>query len=312
MNLSEIARVVRGRTFGRKDIRIRSIQPPETAGAADLTFLFDREVKTRARAVIATGPVPGKSGVIVRSPRLAMYRLLKRIAAPAGRPAVSVRAEIEDRAVIGRMCRIESFALIRGGSRIGHHAEIGAHCYIDERVRIGNYFSLGPNSVILGDVTIGDFVAIGPNCVVGKSGFGFMKLDRYERMPHIGGLRIRDYVEIGGNVAIDRGTIGDTVIGAGTKIDNLVHIGHNVRLGRNCLVMGQVGVAGSTVCGDNVVLCGQVGLTDHIRIGDRAVILAKSGVFKTVPSNAVWSGIPAREHQAVLKALARIYKCDRG
>jgi UDP-3-O-[3-hydroxymyristoyl] glucosamine N-acyltransferase len=312
MDLSEIARIVRGKTFGRKDLRIHSIQPPETAGAKDLTFLFEPGMKTRANTVIATRPIPGKSGVIVKAPRLAMYRLLKKFSAPAGPPVISVRAEIEDNAVIGRACRIESFAVIRNGSRIGHHAEIGAHCYIDERVRIGNYFSLGPNSVILGEVTIGDFVAIGPNCVIGKSGFGFVKLKRYERLPHIGGLRIRDHVEIGGNVAVDRGTIGDTVIGDGTKIDNLVHIGHNVRLGRNCLVMGQVGVAGSTACGDNVVLCGQVGLTDHIRIGDRAVILAKSGVFKTVPQNAVWSGIPAREHQAVLKALARIYQCDRG
>jgi UDP-3-O-[3-hydroxymyristoyl] glucosamine N-acyltransferase len=311
MKLSEIAKIVRGNPYGRKDFRVQSIQPPETAGREDLTFLFQPGLRTRAGAVIAAFPVPGKSGVVVKTPRMAMYRLLKKISAPAVPVAVSDRAVIEEKAVIGRSSRIEPFAVIKSGARIGHHADFGAHCYVDAEVRIGNYFTLGPNSVILGDVTIGNFVEIGANCVVGKPGFGYIKLQRYERLPHVGGVRIRDHVEIGGNVAIDRGTVGDTVIGAGTKIDNLVHIGHNVRLGRNCLIMGQVGIAGSTVCGDNVVLCGQVGLADHIRVGDRAVIFAKSGVFKSVPANAVWSGIPARDHQTVLKTLARIYKCGQ-
>jgi UDP-3-O-[3-hydroxymyristoyl] glucosamine N-acyltransferase len=310
MKLSEIAKIVRGKTYGRKDFLVRSLQPPETAGREDLTFLFEPGITTRAGAVIAKIPLPGRSGVVVKTPKMAMYRLLKKFSSTRTQPAVSDLALIEETAVIGRSSRIEPFAVIRRGTRIGHHAVVGAHCYIDADVRIGGYFSIGPNSVILGDVTIGDFVEIGPNCVVGKSGFGYVKLKRYERLPHVGGLRIRDHVEIGGNVAIDRGTIGDTVIGAGTKIDNLVHIGHNVRLGRDCLVMGQVGIAGSTVCGDNVVLCGQVGLADHLRVGDRAVIFAKSGVFKSVPADAAWSGIPAREHQMVLKALARIYKCE--
>lgn len=309
MTLSEIAKIVQGKTYGRKDFRVQAVQPPETAGRKDLTFLFQPGSGTRAGAVIAAVPLPGKSGVVVKSPKMAMYRLLKKLSSPRIRPAISEQAWIEGNAVIGRSSRIDPFAVIHRGTRIGHHAVIGAHCYIDPGVRIGDYFTIGPNSVLIGDTTIGDFVEIGPNCVVGKSGFGYVKLKRYERLPHIGGVRIRDHVEIGGNVAIDRGTIGDTVIGAGTKIDNLVHIGHNVRLGRNCLVMGQVGIAGSTVCGDDVVLCGQVGLADHLRIGDRAVVFAKSGVFKSVPQDAVWSGIPARDHQTVLKALARIYKC---
>lgn len=309
MKLSEIAKIVGGVRYGRRDFRVRSIQPPEDAGRDDLTFLNRPGIQTRAGAVIASEKIPGKNGVVVRAPKMAMYRLLKKLPAPTEPATVSERAAVGKSALLGPQCRVEPFAVIKNGARIGHHTVIGAHCYIDGSVWIGNHCAIGPNTVLLGDVRIGNFVEIAANCVVGKSGFGYIKLKRYERLPHIGGVRIRDHVEIGGNVAIDRGTIGDTVIGAGTKIDNLAHIGHNVRLGRNCLLMGQVGIAGSTVCGNNVILCGQVGLADHLRIGDNAVIFAKSGVFKSVPARALWSGIPAREHQMVLKALARLYQC---
>jgi UDP-3-O-[3-hydroxymyristoyl] glucosamine N-acyltransferase len=237
-----------------------------------------------------------------------MFRLLRVFAKVEKKSEVSQRAAIEYGARLASSCTVEPFTVIKKNAQVGHGTYIGAQCYIDEGVVIGASCRILPNTVIYKHTQLGNFVTVDSNTVIGKEGFGYVKRERYERVRHIGGVIIGDFVEIGSGVSIDRGTIGNTVIGEGTKIDNQVHIAHNVRIGRNCIIMGQAGIAGSSKIGDNVILCGQVGISDHLEVQDDVVVLAKSGVFKSLKQGAKYSGIPAREHSAVLKALARLYQ----
>ncbi|MGQ9464288.1 MAG: UDP-3-O-(3-hydroxymyristoyl)glucosamine N-acyltransferase [bacterium] len=307
MRLREIARIVRGRFYGL-NLDLKNILPPEEAKKDSLTFLFNPAVKTQAGAVISTKMISGKSGVIVSDCRKAMFYLLKSMEKEKVVPEVAHTAIIEKDVKIPKSCIIEPYAIIKSGVEIGKGCYIGAGAYLDKGVKIGCYCKIGHNTVVYKNTVIGDFVEIGANSVIGKEGFGYIKFKRYKRICHIGGVLIKDYVEIGANVAIDRGTIGNTIIEDGTKIDNLVHIAHNVHIGKNCLIMGQAGIAGSTRIRDNVILCGQTGVSDHLTIGKNVVVYAKSGVFSNLKTNKRYSGIPAREHYIVLRALARLYR----
>ncbi len=308
MKLAEIARIVKGSVYGKQNSNIKNILPPENAKRSDLTFLFDPALKTKAGAIIAKRKYKGKSGVVVKDPKEAMYTLLRKIANSKRKGKISKKALIGKNVVLPKSCNVEAFAIIKDGVNIGRGTYIGAYCCIDEGVAIGKNCEIYPNTTIHQNAKIGNFVTVASNTVIGKEGFGFMKQKRYERIKHIGGVVINDFVEVGGNCVIDRGTIGNTIIGEGTKIDNLVHIAHNVKIGENCIIMGQVGIAGSTRIGNNVTLCGQVGVSDHLEIGDNVTVYAKSAVFKSISKNKLYSGIPAREHSAVLRAIARLYK----
>ncbi|MEO0136733.1 MAG: UDP-3-O-(3-hydroxymyristoyl)glucosamine N-acyltransferase [candidate division WOR-3 bacterium] len=307
MRLREIARIVHGRLYG-DDIEIKNILPPEEADSKALTFLFNEKLKTKAGAVIAEVSIPGKNCVVVKDCRKAMYHLLKKITNTRKKPCLSPTACIEAGVKIAKSSTVGEHAVIKKGAKIGQGSYIGSNVWIDENVVIGDFCTIEPNVVIYRNTQIGDYVTIGANSVIGKEGFGYVRFKRYRRIPHIGNVVIEDYVEIGSNVCVDRGTLGETIIGSGTKIDNLVHIAHNVRIGKNCLIMGQSGIAGSTQIGDNVIICGQSGISDHLVVGDNVVIYAKSGVFSNLAAHKKYSGIPAREHYAVLKALARLYK----
>jgi UDP-3-O-[3-hydroxymyristoyl] glucosamine N-acyltransferase len=308
VKLSEVGQIVNGIVFGKKNQKIKEILPPEEADTGDLTFLFDPEQRTRALMVVATSPVRGKSGIVVKNPKRAMYILLKHLASKKFRSGISLRSLIGKDVVLPKRCRIEPFAIIRENVKIGKGTYIGAYCHIGANVIIGQFCTIHPHTVILPGSKIGNYVEIHANTVIGEEGFGFIKNKGYKRIKHIGGVIIDDYVEIGANVTIDRGTIGNTIVGKGTKIDNLVQIAHNVKIGQDCILMGQVGIAGSAKIGNNVTLCGQVGVSDHVKIGDNVVVYAKSAVLKSIPANKQYSGIPAREHRAALRALARLYK----
>ncbi|KPJ74212.1 hypothetical protein AMJ52_01455 [candidate division TA06 bacterium DG_78] len=311
MKLFEVARYVHGLLYGKKSFNIANIQPPDDANKDDLTFLFDPLTETNAGAVIANKKIKGKNGIVVEDPKEAMFILLERLSTISNKrrkKEISSMAIIEDNVVVPKSCIIEPFVIIKSGAKIGNETYIGANCVIDRDTSIGKNCEIHPHTVIYKNTKIGNFVSIHSNTVIGKEGFGYIKKRGYKRFKHIGGVVIGDFVEIGSNVTIDRGTIGHTIIGRGTKIDNLVHIAHNVKIGTNCIIMGQVGIAGSTKIGDNVVLCGQVGVKDHITIGNGVTVYAKSGVFTPLKSNEVYSGTPARQHRAVLKALARLYK----
>ncbi|MBS1242209.1 MAG: UDP-3-O-[3-hydroxymyristoyl] glucosamine N-acyltransferase, partial [Gemmatimonadetes bacterium] len=167
---------------------------------------------------------------------------------------------------------------------------------------------LGPRVVCGRGTRVGQRCRIKSGAVLGGIGFGYVSgRDGHRRVPHVGGCLIEDDVDIGANTCIDRGSIGDTVVGTGTRIDNLVQLGHNVRVGRHCLVMAQVGVAGSTRIGDGVILAGQVGVNGHIRIGDGARVSAQSGVMGDVPAGMDYGGYPARPHREWLRSHAVLY-----
>jgi UDP-3-O-[3-hydroxymyristoyl] glucosamine N-acyltransferase len=314
VKLIEIAAMISGKPYGRSDRAIRHILPPDEARGSDLTFLFDPLTKTRSSMVISSRPVSGKSGIVVPDPRRAMYALLRRLSTRARAPSVSKLSVVDPSVRIPRSCTIEPYAVIGENARIGRGTYLGAHCVIGAHAVIGDHCAIHEATVICGCVLIGGHAVINAHSVIGKQGFGYYrsqsKRSRYRHIDHIGTVVIGDFVEIGSSVTIDRGTIGATVIGRGTKIDNLVHIAHNVKIGQNCMIMGQCGIAGSSSLGDNVVLCGQTGVSDHVTIGSNAVVLAKSAVFKSIPGQKRYSGIPAREHAAVLRALARLY--DQG
>ena len=307
MKLKDIANIVEGVVYGDSEVEIKNVLSPEEAQESDLTFMFDARTSTNAGVIMGSEKKEGKSGIIVKDVKQAMFLLLKHLSRLERPKGISQKSIVEEGVRLSKSCTVEPYAVIKKNTVIGNNSYVGAHCYIDANVVIGDNCEIHPNVIIYAHTKIGNFVIIGANSVIGKEGFGYFKREKYERIRHIGGVIIENFVELGGNVTVDRGTMGHTVIGAGTKIDNLVHIAHNVKIGKNCMIMGQSGIAGSSRLGNNIVLCGQVGISDHLEIEDDVVVYAKSGVFKSLKKSRKYSGIPAREHSAVLRAIARLY-----
>jgi UDP-3-O-[3-hydroxymyristoyl] glucosamine N-acyltransferase len=176
-------------------------------------------------------------------------------------------------------------------------------------VVVGDDAILGAGVVCYAGSRIGSRAVLKAGAVIGGDGFGYLSDGKgHTRIPHVGGCILEDDVEVGSNTCIDRGSIDDTVVGRGTKLDNLVQVGHNVRIGERCLIMAGVGIAGSTRIGNDAILAGHVGVTDHLIIGDRARIAAKSAIFGDVPAGASFSGHPARPHRQFLRAQAAMYR----
>lgn len=204
---------------------------------------------------------------------------------------------------------IPEFCYISTTAKIGKAVRLSPFVYIGKNVTVGSETYIYPNVTILDEVVIGKRVVIGPGSVIGLEGFGYEKTGEvYKRILHKGKVVIEDDVEIGANVTIARAKKAETRIGSGTKIDCLVHIGHNVIIGKNCIIIAQVGIGGSAKLGNSVTLAGQVGIKDHVEIGDNSIVYAKSALFKSIPPNSKYSGIPARPHHQVLKLWGKIFK----
>ncbi|MDR0590321.1 MAG: UDP-3-O-(3-hydroxymyristoyl)glucosamine N-acyltransferase [Puniceicoccales bacterium] len=220
---------------------------------------------------------------------------------------------------------IHPSAIIPPGTVLGENVSIGAHVTFEENVKIGKNTSIGAGTFIGNGVSVGENVKIFPNVsvmafsqighfvtlhagvVIGSDGFGFVKIeDRHEKIPQIGNVILEDHVEIGANTTIDRARFASTIIGQGTKIDNLVQIGHNVKIGKNCIIISQVGIAGSTIIGDNATIGGQVGIAGHLHIADGTQICAQSGVTKDTEPNAVLLGSPAAPYKEAVRQFASI------
>jgi len=207
---------------------------------------------------------------------------------------VDASAKLEDGVVV------EAGAIIGAGAEIGAGSVVGAGAAIGAGTRIGRQCHIG-HAATVQHALIGNHVIIHPGVRIGQDGFGYTPGPRgLEKIPQIGRVIIQDYVEIGANTAIDRGALDDTVIGEGTKIDNLVQIAHNVRIGRHCVIVAQVGIAGSTTLGDGVMIGGASGINGHVTIGDGAQLAALSGVAGDVPAGALWGGQPARPMRGFL------------
>jgi len=217
-------------------------------------------------------------------------------------------AIIADSSSISANTIIEAYTTIGHNTKIGN-SRIGPNCYIGNNVRIGENTSIAPNVTIRNGSIIGNNVVIHSGTVIGTDGYGFVFTNyKYEKIPQIGIVEIQDDVEIGSMVCIDRATIGKTVIGKGTKIDNLVQIGHNVVLGENCALVSQVGISGSTIVGDNCRFAGQAATSGHLTIGNNTTIGARGVATKDIPPNSYVSGFPSRPHKEEQKILASLPK----
>lgn len=316
----EIAQRVGGTLHGDGSITVAGIAPLDRARANQLSFLalpkYAPAFETSKAGVVliapdlaeASGSVPAR--IVVAKPHEAVLTLIPQFYPPVPFvPGVHSSAVIGRGARLGRDVRIDSSAVIGEGAVIGDGVWIGAHCVVGDRVNVGAQARLYPHVMLYSGAQIGERVIIHSGARIGSDGFGYVfRNGAHEKIPHVGRCVIEQDVEIGANSTIDRGSIDDTVIGAGTKIDNLVHVAHNVRIGKLCLLMAQVGVAGSVHIEDGAILAGQAGISGHVTIGKGAKLAAQAGVFGDIPAGETWSGYPARPHRESLRASAALFK----
>ncbi|MFN3698940.1 MAG: UDP-3-O-(3-hydroxymyristoyl)glucosamine N-acyltransferase [Dictyoglomus sp.] len=311
MKLSEISKIIEGELKG-EDIEIDKVAEWKDATERDIVFVFETkdiskiEEETKAGALVI--PLDGESNrnhIKVKSPKLAMAKLLKYF------DWRTYPSQIHSTVVLGENVDIDKDVGIGAHVVIGDNVKIGKGTKIFPGVIIGNNVTIGENCIIYPRVTIYDYCTIGNNviihsgCSIGVDGFGYIwDGEEHLKIPHIGKVHIEDNVEIGGNTVIERATLGTTEIGKGTKIGSLIIIGHNVKIGENCVIVSQSGVAGSSKLGNKVIIAGQSGVSDHVHIGNNVVVLAKSGVTKDIPDNIIVSGFPARPHQEEMKIQA--------
>ncbi|GLQ34439.1 UDP-3-O-(3-hydroxymyristoyl)glucosamine N-acyltransferase [Amylibacter marinus] len=324
-SIAEIAKALGAEYHGNGDLRVTGVQSPAQAHKGDLALAMDE--KLYSEAVKSTGAL---AAILWEDADWAAFGLEAAIFAPRSRYILSVvthvfekkpiidagiheTAVISPSAVIGKNAAIGPFVVIGDDVVLGDNARILSHCSIAEGAQIGDDALLYSGVRIGARVRIGQGFICQPNTVIGVDGFSYVtpqpgaveeakktgqitassRTEGFARINSLGSVILGDRVEIGANTSIDRGTIENTTIGDGTKLDNNVHIGHNVKIGRTCLICGQVGIAGSTIVGDRVVLGGQVGVADHISIGSDVIAAGKSGISSNVPSGRVMMGSPA-------------------
>jgi len=313
LTVQALAQRLNAQVEGDADTLITGVSSIEFAQQGDVVFAESPRYlrlaeRCSASAVIVWQDAPsiGKTLLRVASPRQAFLEALRIFAPEPQHPqgfdlnaVISPDADIAEDVAIGAGCVIEA------GARIGQGSVLYPLCYIGRDVQIGEQCILYPNVTLMHGARLGNRVIVHSGTVIGADGFGYVTVDGvHHQVPHIGTVEIGDDVEIGANVCIDRAKAGVTRVGSGTKIDNLVHIAHNVQIGENCLLVAQVGIAGSSQLGRYVVLAGQVGVADHVSIGDGAIVAAQSGVAGNLPGGQRYFGSPAREHAKQLRLMA--------
>ncbi|MBW3625005.1 MAG: UDP-3-O-(3-hydroxymyristoyl)glucosamine N-acyltransferase [Armatimonadetes bacterium] len=307
--LSQLAEMLDGHLVG-DDVEITGLAALSDAVPGDLSFLdspkYLRQAETTAASALLVPPgveVPGRSAVQVEKPRIAFARTLSLFnghAPPA--PFVHPTAVIEEGASVSPSATLMAYAYVGANSVIGEGALLHPFVHVGQNVKVG------PGSVLFSHVTLYDRVRVGERVrlhsgvVIGADGFGYERENgRHLKVPHIGTVIVEDDVEIGANSCVDRAKTGATRIGRGTKIDNLVHVGHNVKIGERCIILALAGLSGSVEFEDDVILGGQVGVRDHMKIGRGAKVASQSGVMAHVPAGATMTGTPAIPHPQWLK-----------
>lgn len=319
--VAELAEVVRGRVYGDPQTVIRGIAAIEDARSGDITyaesarFLLNAE-NSHASAVLApegdaallsasaaAGGGGNKTVIQVANPRLAFAQLLDLFA-----PEQYAERAIHPGAVIGSDFRPGANVAVGGGCVIGENVRLGDNVTLYPLCFIGDDVEIGEGTIVHPNVTLGRGTVVGKHCVIhagavlGADGFGYLTIGgKHRKVPQIGNVVVGDDVEIGANTTIDRARTGATRIGRGTKVDNLVHIGHNCEIGEDCIIVAQVGLAGGVQVGDGAIIAGQTGVKEQVKIGERAVLGAQSGVMGDVPAGAFMSGYGPRPHKDVLK-----------
>jgi len=315
-----IADLVGGELVGDGQAIVTGVAPLDRAEAHHLSILanvkYGPMLSASKAGVVLIDPqfrdAPGnpRARIFVSKPLEKLLAVLPKLYAehkPA--PGVASTARIGRHVSLGEKVSVGEHAVIEQGVRLGDGVIIGAGCLVGAGAAIGDGSRLWPGVTIYAGATVGARVNLHSGVRIGCDGFGYVfQGGAHNKIPHVGGCIIGDDVEIGANTTIDRGSIDDTVIGKGSKIDNLVQIGHNVRIGERCLVMAQVGIAGSAAIEDDCIIAGQAGIGGHIRIGKGARIAGQAGVFGDVPPGETWSGYPARPHRESLRATGALFK----
>lgn len=305
MRVEEIARLVGGRVEGDRDREIQSVASLEAAAEMDLTFAegdrgLQRAANSKAGCILVKEgmAIAGRTTIMVTHPKMALIRAAAALYPPlAPAPGIHPTALVASDARLGTGVTVGPYAVIESAVSIGEGSTVGAGVFLGPGVTLGSYCVLYPRVTVYAGVQIGNRVAVHAGTVLGSDGFGYVFAEgRHHKFPQLGRLIIEDDVEIGSNSTVDRGSLGTTTIGEGTKIDNLVQVAHNVRIGRHSVIAAQTGISGSAEIGDYVVMGGQVGVADHVRIGEGAVIGGQAGIpsNKAVPKGYTMWGTPAR------------------
>lgn len=316
--VSELARRVGAEVTGDPERSLTGVASLASAGPGDLSF-FAREDMRAAAEETGAGAVLVPLGfdpaglacavLTVDEPHLAFARILPLFQAPDPPPAIHPTVSIGRGAEIGEEVSLAAGVVVEAGARIGARTRVGPGALIGGGARVGTDCRIGHGVSVLHDVRIGDRAIIHPGVRIGTDGFGYAAGPQGAyKVPQVGGCAIGDDVEIGANCTIDRGALDDTTIGDRTKLDNLVHIAHNVRIGTDCMIVAQVGIAGSAEIGDGAQLGGQAGIVGHLSIGPGARIAAQSGVMRDVAAGDTHGGYPAQPHRQWMKTTAATRK----
>jgi UDP-3-O-[3-hydroxymyristoyl] glucosamine N-acyltransferase len=314
--LSQLAVLVNGQVEG-EEVTITGVNTIDGANAGEIAFVDRLELlpvgEASSAAALIVSPeakTSAKPIIITEDPRLAFSKVLELFA-----PERRVYNGVHPTAVLGHNVKIAPGVSVGAHAVIGDNVIIEADAVVHPLAYVGHEVTIGAGTEIHPQVYVGERVSIGRDCiihagaVIGCDGFGYLQTrEGHRKIPQIGTVIIEDNVEVGANSTIDRATVAATIIGAGTKIDDVVHIAHNCVIGRNCLFAGQVGIAGSTEVGDYVIMGGQVGVNDHVRICSQAVVAAQAGVFADIDEPGTYSGYPARAHRGQMRVLAATQK----
>ena len=325
LTLSELARWIDGDIVrGGLDPSLTGMAALDAAGPHDVSFLgnekyYNQFLETKAAAVIVPRGVtegPENAALIaVENPTLAFSVVVRHFAVIARTftPGVHPRAFVDPSATLDpAKVRVHAGAVVMAGASVGDGSEIGPNCVVGANASIGRDCHLMANSTVRERCTLGDRVILQPGAVIGSDGYGYeFSGGKHVKIDQVGIVEIGDDVEIGSNTTIDRARFGKTIIGEGTKIDNLVQIGHNCVIGRHCLIIALTGISGSTKVGDYVTMAGQVGTVGHITIGDKATLAARTGVSSSLPGGEVYAGNPAQPFRDEMKQRASVRRLPK-
>lgn len=319
MRLDELAKLLGAELLGDPDATVDGICPLDEAGPEHLSFLHnpryvEQARQSRAGAILVrdADELPGRNLLVCAEPYFAFARALE-VMYPAVRsePGVHPSAVVAEGVELGAEVSLGPCVVVGHGSRIGDRSAVGAGCVIGRGVEVGADCLIHPRVVIEDQCRVGDRCILHAGVVIGSDGFGFATVHGvHHKVPQVGVVVVEDDVELGANVCVDRATMGETRIGRGTKVDNLVQIAHNVEIGEGTLLVAQVGISGSTKMGHHVVFAGQSGAAGHLRIGNQVVVGAKSAVYKDLADGEFVTGVPARPHREWLRSNASLQRLE--